>query len=124
MIEKSQLFDVVPTFSSESKEPFKLDGNYVIRFQSLMDNNENFYKKKNVLEKYRSQKQLASQGILAVYAINLKEDKGQWKIIEIYNKSVIQMGNSINIHKLYIKSLLKKIIDFFIIFSNLFKIKL
>ena len=72
MIEKSQLFDVVPTFSSESKEPFKLDGNYVIRFQSLMANNDNFDKIKNVLEKYRSQKQLASQGILAVYAINLR----------------------------------------------------
>lgn len=84
MIDKSQLFDVVPTFISESKEPFKLDGNYVIRFQSLTADAKNFDKIKNVLEKYRSQKQLASQGVLAVYAINLKEDKGQWKIIEIY----------------------------------------
>ena len=47
MIEKSQLFDVVPTFSSESKEPFKLDGNYVIRFQSLTADAKNFDKIKN-----------------------------------------------------------------------------
>ena len=42
MIEKSQLFDVVPTFISESKEPFKLDGNYIIHFQSLTADVKNF----------------------------------------------------------------------------------